>query len=93
MSGEIEITFGAYAGDFRFNREGPEASCGPGCGVHTHTGTNGSDADLVGGHYWVPAGTKYPWVNDVTYYDSDPSGNAICQFSIENGYLIGGNVA
>mmetsp|Transcript_22865 Transcript_22865/g.45740 ORF Transcript_22865/g.45740 Transcript_22865/m.45740 type:complete len:153 (+) Transcript_22865:98-556(+) len=92
VSGDVEITFDEYAMSFLFNGKGLEAGCGPGCGVHIHTGTTCSDADLVGGHYWAPAGTEDPWMNDVTYYDSNSSGNAIGQFSIENGYLMEGNV-
>ena len=58
VSGDIEITFDKYAIDFRFNGEGLEAGCGLGYGVHIHTGTTCSNADLVEGHYWAPAVTK-----------------------------------
>jgi len=91
MSGNVEISFDEYAMDFMFEGEGLEADCAN-CGIHIHLGTTCSDADLVYGHYWAPAGTPDPWTGDVTYYDSDADGNATGDFIVENGYTIEGNV-
>jgi len=91
MSGNVEISFDDFTMDFVFEGGGLERSC-QNCGIHIHSGTTCSNADLVGDHYWAPAGTPDPWTSDLTYYDSDMDGNATGEFFVENGYSIDENI-
>jgi len=52
-------------------------------GIHIHTGTSCSVADMVQGHYYNPSLSADPWT---TTWNSDDSGNAHGYFKIDSGY-------
>jgi len=85
LTGSVQILVEEYDLDFRFEGTGAEAGC-VNCGVHVHSGTSCSDADLILGHYWTPADAPDPWTIQTTFYVSDADGAAVGSFNVDSGY-------
>jgi len=88
IHGKVVVRFENESMLFKGELDGVDVLCDK-CGIHIHSGTNGCNEDLVGGHYWDDNNYKIPspWTGDgLATYSSLSDGHADVNFPLNAGY-------